>query len=203
MKTLLANPSNYEKGRTEPIEYIVVHYTGDDGASALAEAKYFNAHQVETSAGYLVDETDTILSVNDNDIAWACGDETSDIYPNTNPQFHGIATNRNSINIEMSCFVNSAGKWEFKKETILNTIILCAELINKYPTIKQVIRHYDVTGKNCPAPLVEDNQLWSDVLNKIVIQAHMKLAEPNRWFSKFDGDEYASAFYQKWAASYL
>jgi len=44
---------------------------------------------------------------------------------------------------------NDAG--EFKKETLKSTACLCAKLLKKYGlTTKNIIRHYDVTGKICP-----------------------------------------------------
>ena len=33
--------------------------------------------------------------------------------------------------------------------------------------IGQVIRHYDVTGKNCPAPLVENADKWEEFKGRL------------------------------------
>ena len=45
--------------------------------------------------------------------------------------------------------------WYFDDRVVENTIWLCAQLMKKYKIpIENVIRHWDVTGKICPAPYV-------------------------------------------------
>ena len=54
-----------------------------------------------------------------------------------------------------------AGKYYFKAETVSNAVALVKSLMAKYGIdIEHVLRHYDVTGKNCPAPFVEDEGAW-------------------------------------------
>ena len=33
--------------------------------------------------------------------------------------------------------------------------------------LERVLRHYDVTGKNCPLPMVENPSLWEDFKTKL------------------------------------
>ena len=45
--------------------------------------------------------------------------------------------------------------WYFDEKVVANTIWLAAQLMQKYKIpIENVVRHWDVTGKICPAPYV-------------------------------------------------
>ena len=47
--------------------------------------------------------------------------------------------------------------------SIAHAAELCRDLASRYSiSADRVLRHYDVTGKNCPAPMVEDPDLWTD-----------------------------------------
>ena len=68
----------------------------------------------------------------------------------------------------MCCYKNTSGKIDVSEKVIENTIELTKELMKKYNIpIQNVIRHYDVTGKNCPAPFVEYPNRWIDFLNRL------------------------------------
>ena len=43
IKEILAHTSNYTKGRKQPIQYIVVHYTANNGDTAQGKWKLFFA----------------------------------------------------------------------------------------------------------------------------------------------------------------
>ena len=47
---------NYTKGRVKPIKYIVLHYTGGNGDTALGNCKYFLGLNRNASAHYFVDD---------------------------------------------------------------------------------------------------------------------------------------------------
>ena len=47
------------------IKYIVIHYTGNDGDTAMNNAKYYASNVVKTSAHYFVDEKEVVQSVDD------------------------------------------------------------------------------------------------------------------------------------------
>lgn len=51
--------------------------------------------------------------------------------------------------------------WYFEEDTIAATVQLTKELMEKYNIPEaNVIRHYDVTGKICPAPFVNSSAAW-------------------------------------------
>ena len=64
---------NYQPGRTGPVSYLVVHYTGNRGDTARDNAAYFAREQVGVSAHYFVDGEEVWQSVQDTDTAWHCG----------------------------------------------------------------------------------------------------------------------------------
>ena len=161
-KTILANRSNYggKRKRTD-IRYIVIHYTANDGDSAEANGRYFQTRVTGTSAHYFVDNTEIVLSVPEESTAWAVGGKK---YPSADStgcgKWFGKCTNKNSISIEL-CDTMRDGKYDFSEKTLANAALLCRELMQKYHIpLENVIRHFDVVGKICPAPFVEDAAAW-------------------------------------------
>lgn len=137
------------------IRYLVIHYTGNDGDTAANNAAYFRNHVVEASAHYFVDDTTVYRSVPDLRIAWAVGGKKYDSCRETGGGLlHGIVTNTNSINVELC----GTGEERCASEkTLENALMLCCELMEKYHIRPDhVCRHFDVTGKLCPAYLVEE-----------------------------------------------
>ena len=73
-KQNLANRKNYGGRRSlAAIKYIGLHYTGNDGDSADANANYFKKNIVKASAHYFVDDTSVVQSVPDDYVAWSVG----------------------------------------------------------------------------------------------------------------------------------
>lgn len=80
---------------------------------------------------------------------------------NTGHKFYKICTNSNSIGIEMCC-KQKDDTWYFEKQTEINAAELVKYLMNKYNIpIECVIRHYDVTGKICPEPYINQSK-WEN-----------------------------------------
>ena len=155
IKELLAHISNYSKGRHTAIKYLVLHYTANNGDTAFSNCKYFSGANRNASAHYFVDEKGIYRSVRDMNVAWHCG--------SMNGYKHKYCRNTNSIGIEMCSRIDSNGKFYIKEKTIANAIELTKFLMEKYDIpVENVIRHYDVTGKMCPKPFVEDEKLWLD-----------------------------------------
>ena len=164
-KTLIANRKNYgSKRSTSVIKYLVYHYTANDGDTDEANAKYFHNNVVKASAHRFVDDDSVTISVPDNYVAYHCG---GGLQGNTGHKFYKICTNTNSIGIEM-CDTIRNGKHEVSSKTRANAIALGKEIVKKYSIKKEnVIRHYDVTGKNCPAYFVKDEEAWKKFRDEI------------------------------------
>ena len=147
-------------------KYIVMHYVGAV-STAKNNADYFYSQDRGASANYFVDDTSWWQVVEDKDMAWHCG--------TTGKYYHKDCRNNNSIGIEMCC-IKKNGKLDISDKTIANAIELVKHLMKKYNIpVENVIRHYDVTHKNCPAPLVKDTARWNDFKNKLVDKPTLKI----------------------------
>jgi N-acetylmuramoyl-L-alanine amidase len=164
-KILLANRRNYgSKRSTRIIKFLVYHYTANDGDTDEANAKYFHNNIVKASAHRFVDDDSVTISVPDNYVAYHCG---GGLQGREGHKFYKICTNTNSIGIEM-CDTIKNGKYEVSSKTRSNAIALGKEIVKKYGIKKEnVIRHYDVTGKNCPAYFVKDEEAWKKFRDEI------------------------------------
>lgn len=142
-------------------KYIVIHYTANDGDTAKNNADYFYNDNRGASAHYFVDEKEIWQVVEDKDSAWHCG--------TTGKYYHAECRNSNSIGIEMcSRIEKSTGKYYIKDKVILNTIELTKQLMKAYSIpVENVIMHYDVTHKRCPAPFIDNKDLWINFKNKL------------------------------------
>lgn len=149
---------NFNKGKASRIKYLVIHYVGATGG-AEANCKYFENVDRSASAHYFVGHSGEVWQcVDDENIAWHCG---------AKKYVHKECRNKNSIGIELCC-KKKGNSWYFEQATIDSAIELAKEIMTKYSIpIENVLRHYDVTGKNCPAPFVEDEAAWLDFKQKI------------------------------------
>jgi N-acetylmuramoyl-L-alanine amidase len=150
---------NFNNGSINRIKYIVVHFTANNGDTAYGNTNYFKSYR-GSSAHYFVDENNIYQSVEDKNVAWHCG---------ANSYKHPYCRNSNSLGVELCSRKDSKGNYYFKDKTVDNAVELVKMLMTKYNVpIANVIRHYDVTGKNCPAPFVRDNKAWQDFKNRLV-----------------------------------
>ena len=193
IKTHLANSKNYGGSRSlESIKYIVMHYTANDGDTDENNGKYFANNYVGASAHYFVDGDSVTQSVPDDRIAWHCG---------ANYYRHPDCRNGNSIGIEI-CDERRNGVIYPTPETIENALELARYLMKKYNVPKEnVIRHYDVTGKLCPAywsgnaekDALWKTEFWNKIDGKTVVEPEKKENEYYRVqvgaFSNYAGAE--------------
>lgn len=134
------------------IKYIVYHYTGNDGDHDTNNARYYQNNVVGASAHYFVDDDSITRSVEDLTVAWAVGGKKWKDCPQTGGgKLYGIVTNANSISIEM-CDTLRDGSLMATEATLSRAAELGKALMAKYNIdIDHVVRHFDVTGKHCPA----------------------------------------------------
>ena len=151
-----AHPENYQRGRAQPVSFLVFHYVGATGG-ARANARYYGTTPgIGASAHYFVDHgpgAEVWASVPEGDTAWHCG---------ANSYRHPDCRNANSIGIEMCCHQSSDGTWTIDEETYAAAAALGRDIMERYGIpLDRVLRHYDVTGKLCPRPLI-DEEKWAD-----------------------------------------
>ncbi|MCR5665225.1 MAG: peptidoglycan recognition protein family protein [Eubacterium sp.] len=133
----------------EQVNAIVIHYTANPGTSAQANRDYFNnlatTHTTKASSHFVIGlEGEIIQCIPTNEIAYASNDRNSD-----------------SLAIEC-CIEDDTG--EFNDDTYDSCVELTAWLCGKFSLTPEtdVIRHYDITGKNCPKYYVENPDEWEE-----------------------------------------
>ena len=159
IKTKCCNSANYggTRGMVQ-VDWIVVHYTSNHGDTAKNNADYFAREKLSSpaSAHFFVDETEIWSSVPVFRVAYHCGAKTYK---------HPHCRNTNSLGVEI-CMLDKQGR--VRMDAIRNAAGLVRELMTKYDIdADHVIRHWDVTGKDCPAPMVDDPELWEQFLDML------------------------------------
>ena len=168
--------------------YIVIHYTGALG-SAKQQCEYFAGGNRGASAHYFIDFNGEVYqSVEDHNSAWHCG---------ANTYKHPKCRNTNSIGIELCCRTKgdktkADANWYFEDATVNAAIELTKELMKKYNIpADHVLRHYDVTGKTCPAPYIFNNgkHTWAQFQASIKDNSTSSSVVQNQTDSQMESDE--------------
>lgn len=153
--------NNYNRpGRKSTPKRICVHYTGDCGAPAarlaafwknVAAGRFKDSPNSWTSAQYIVGlDGEIIRCVPDNEISYAATNQNAD-----------------TVHIEV-CYKQKSGKFEEKSVAALAELV--RSLMDKYSIPDgKVVRHYDLTGKLCPAYYVDENR-WAALHERITAE---------------------------------
>lgn len=139
----ITNNRPYDK-RTRTTK-IAVHYTGNKGSTAKNTRDYYqNFPYAEVSSNYVVGlEGEVICCIPPDEVSWCT-----------------CEANAYSPSIE-TCHPDSSGR--FNPKTYKSLVELVAYLCKRYKlTEKDVIRHYDVTGKICPMSFVPSSKGGTD-----------------------------------------
>ena len=160
MTTKYAKSISYGNKRPlSNIKYIVIHYTSNEGDTAQNNLDYFaNVNEKETGAHFFVDKKGKVgKSIAMNRTAWAVGRDYRSGRKGEAAYF-GKCTNANSVSIEL-CDMCLKTNWE----QMYATRKLVKYIQSKCPNAKTIIRHWDVNGKNCPAPFTgSGNEKWTE-----------------------------------------
>lgn len=146
VKLLTVNPYSRPGRAGGKINGIVIHYTANPGTTAMQNRNYFeglkDSRETKASSHFVVGiEGEVVQCIPTKEIAFASNNRNND-----------------TISIE-ACHPEADGK--FTESTYASLTKLTAWLCNKFGlTEKDVIRHYDVTGKKCPLYFVEHEDAW-------------------------------------------
>ena len=171
---ITCNTQNYGGLRAQKVKYIVVHYTAGNGDTARDNGVYFQRNAVGASAHWFVDEKDALLSVPEEFVAWHCG---GGVY------VHPKCRNANSIGVELCSRKDRDGVYYFAEDTVENAVELIRELMKKYEVPPEnVIRHFDVTQKACPAPFVgAGHEDWKEFKEMVSMKKYERVEEVPAW----------------------
>lgn len=146
VELLTVNP--YSRPGTEigRINAIVIHYTANPGSTAIQNRNYFeglkDSKETRASSHFVVGlEGEIVQCIPTWEVAYASNERNSD-----------------TISIE-TCHWSEDGS--YTDETYQSMVELTAWLCRKFDlTEEDVIRHYDITEKNCPKYFVEHEDAW-------------------------------------------
>lgn len=132
------------------INNIVIHYVANPGSTAKNNRDYFDslADQDQQKSG---------TSTSSHFVVGLEG-EVIQCIPITEIAYGNAPRNEDTISIEV-CHPDSTGKFSDKTYSALVGLVawLCDEF---HLDQKDVIRHHDITGKNCPKYYVENPEAW-------------------------------------------
>lgn len=132
--------------QVDAVEKVVVHYLANPMTTAQQNRDYFESlkdlQDVSMSANFIVGlEGEIIECVPPGEIAYASN-----------------SMNHLSVSIE-NCHPDTTGK--FTEATYQSLVELTGYLVDMYGLGREdIIRHYDVTGKECPLYFVEHEDKW-------------------------------------------
>lgn len=154
----LLTPNEYSRPQLPlaEVKNIAIHYTANPGASAQANRDYFEnlsqTHETKVSSHFVIGlEGEVIQCIPTAEMSYA-----------TN------ARNVDTISIEC-CHPDESGA--FQEATYDSAVKLSAWLCTRFGLTEQnIIRHYDVTGKECPKYYVDHPEAWEQMKQDIQAQ---------------------------------
>lgn len=183
--------------KLEAIKAIVIHYTANDAPTATdtANAAYFgrvwkkgdDGKPLEAdgktpfrygSTQIVADEDSVTIAIPPDEAAWACGDRNAGPWtPALKGQtaiardLFGFRQNYQSVSVEIC----NNRDWD---RAVANAAEWCAAFIRNrklnlvsYGVVRPgdivILRHFDITGKACPKPFIDNPGAWTAFVNKV------------------------------------
>ena len=152
----LLTPNEFSRPQIalEQINGIVVHYTGNPGTTAQDNRDYFEglkdgSNGTFASSHFVIGlDGEIIQCIPSGEISYASNDRNYD-----------------TLSIEC-CHPDESGR--FTEETYQSLVELTAWLCVHFDVpVDGVIRHYDVTGKECPKYFVDHEDAWEQFKNDV------------------------------------
>lgn len=142
------------------ITKIAIHYVGNTGSSAINNRNYFQ------------NLATTKLKYASSHFIIGLGGEIIGVVPETEIAYCTNSANSYALSVEF-CHPKEDGK---PLESTRNSLIeLCAHLCSKYNLnpLNDLIRHFDVTGKDCPRYYVKNKNEWEQLKKDLYTYMHI------------------------------
>ena len=156
VELLTPNPYSRPQLPIEQVNYIAIHYTANPGSTAMSNRDYFEnlatTQENKVSSHFVVGlEGEVVQCIPTSEMSYATNSRNVD-----------------TISIEC-CHPDETG--QFNDATYSSAVKLTAWLCTRFGLgTDQVIRHYDVTGKDCPKYYVENPDAWIQMKEDIAAQ---------------------------------
>ena len=156
IKDMLITPNKWSRPQTKigTIKNIVVHWIGNAGSTAENNAKYFDSLKdgrgTYASSHYIIGNDGVVIRcVPENEVA-----------------YHASSANNYSIGIEV-CHPDNTGEYtDLAYNALIELLVDLCERYKLEPT-QAIIRHYDVTGKDCPRYYVKNVKAWKKIKQEV------------------------------------
>jgi len=146
VQLLTVNEYSRPQIKLDKVKGIVIHYTANPGSTAQENRNYFDnlkdSHTTKASSHFVIGlDGEIIQCIPSSEISYASNDRNSD-----------------TLAIEC-CHPDESG--EFTEATYQSMVELTGWLCEKFNLkSSDIIRHYDITGKDCPKYFVENEDAW-------------------------------------------
>ncbi len=159
---------NRQGTKITKVKAIVIHWTEAPNQKPTATIDYWSSDVRVGSAHFVIGTDGSIYqAIPTNERARHAGNPEGEYKEKATELFgEGINPNAYSIGIEIEP-IDSDGN--FSQESIDSAIYLTSSLCKEFSLNPQntVIRHYDVTGKNCPKFYVNNETEWDNFKNAV------------------------------------
>ncbi|MGD6832591.1 peptidoglycan recognition protein family protein [Sutcliffiella halmapala] len=176
------------------VQAVVDHWTANAGGTADNHFAYFDMHLPDVndtlpenkkryaSAHIFVDKDKALELVPLDEVCFHANDRKPgpllSTLNATSPQYKSGNANLLTIGVEMC--VEKDGT--IHPDTLKRTALVHQMLQEKFPQLKDTynrfVRHYDVTGKNCPAPMVTRASRYKELLDMTHDKVEVKPEAP-------------------------
>lgn len=183
-KLINVNPVTRPGAKLKGVRKIVNHYTANPGASAHNHYRYFNGTAITqkryASAHIFVDKQEAYLIIPLDEVAYHANDGSYKGIPELKP-------NANLYSIGVELCIEKDGS--FHPETLRRAAEINAELCKRFKLDpqKDIVRHYDVTHKNCPARWVKYPNEFTEFKNMVSMVLTPPKAKPKKEGVYWDG----------------
>lgn len=171
----------------------ILHFTANHGATAKNHVTYFGKSMIErneslpknerryASAHIFVDKQEARCIIPLDEVAYAANDGSYRGIPELKP-------NANYLSISVEMCQEKDGT--FHPDTIKGTEDVFVELSKTFnwDPLKDIVRHYDVTHKNCPAPWVSNPNEFTKFKERVKVKmlppVDVKIVENSEYAGK-------------------
>lgn len=157
---ITVNQYSRPKIAIKAVKGVVIHWVGNPNSSAEANRNYFDGLKVgkKNSNGSMTYASAHYIIGLDGEVV-AC-------IPENEMAYHASSANGTHLGIEV-CHKDWEG--QFTTSTYETLVELIADICRRYELnpLTDIIRHYDVTGKNCPKYYVLHNEAWIQLKNDV------------------------------------
>lgn len=167
--------------KIKSVKKIVLHWTANNGAGDENHKTYFGTtlpvnnkiaikngkKPTYASAHIFVDKDSATCIIPLNEMSYHANDVQK--YNKDGSVYRGVPElkpNANELSIGVEMCVEKDGT--IHPDTITRTVNVMVELCQQFKLkASDIVRHFDVTAKNCPAPFVKDSSLFTNFKNRV------------------------------------